>query len=130
MKMSMILLAALVTAPAFAGPKRVETGRADVRNAHGEMRLVTGEGGVRVERLRAAHPGAPLAAGDVIARVDGAQVRTPEHLLGRLRDNPSAKTVRLSVLRDGRAVDVNAETAWFAPFMTPAPPTPPAAPGL
>lgn len=112
--------------PAFA--RTVRQGTATVRNGSGDLALVGRGDGVLVERLRAGRNGAPVRAGDLIAAVDGAQVGTPEDLFVQLRNKPSGSSVRLSILRDGRTLETTAQTAWFAPFMTPEPPLPPAAP--
>jgi hypothetical protein len=118
-------LAVLVTWEAGGGePARTGSSVTVVRQ-EGELALIAWASGVRVIRAsgQAAHTG--VAADDLITVIDGVQVRAPQDLMAVLRAGAD-KAHHLRLLRSGKALSVWSHPATWRPFLTSAPPTPPA----
>lgn len=72
-----------------------------------------------------------LAPGDVLLSVDGKPIEHSSELMRELRGRDEGESIRLSLLRDGKNVDVEVTAPALArafEFMPPPPPAPPAPP--
>jgi S1-C subfamily serine protease len=72
-----------------------------LRVTPGSPAAAAGLRGVRAE------DGGRVVPGDIIQAVDGTAVETVAALLGRLDERAVGDTVRLTVLRDGRQIEVS-----------------------
>lgn len=105
------------------------TGVFSASSSSGELLMVSQPGGVRIDRLRLETLETPLQAGDVVSRVDGLTVVTPEDILGYVRQRPQLGALSLSVRRGADQINLTIEADLFRAFMAPEPPAPPAPPG-
>ena len=64
-----------------------------------------------LQGVRSSRGGTNIVPGDVILAVDGTPVESVPRLLGRLDEHQVGDRVRLTVLRDGKKVEVNATLA-------------------
>jgi serine protease Do len=83
------------------GAREVHIG-VSVRDLEGEQ--AAGAAGARVDDVRAEGPAAKagVRAGDVIVEFDGERVRSARHLSRLVSETPAGRTVRATVLREGK----------------------------
>lgn len=72
-----------------------------------------GRAGARVAQVQDGTPAARagLQVGDVVVAVDGERVDSAEALVAQVRERTAGEEVTLTVLRDGRSIEVKAELA-------------------
>jgi M6 family metalloprotease-like protein len=81
------------------------------------VRVAEGMGGVRIEQITPNLPAdkAGLKVGDVIAKIDGAAVGSPDQLIAVMSDKRPGDTVSVAVKRDGKDQDFKLRLAADQP---------------
>ena len=77
-----------------------------------EHKLATAEGAL-VQQVRGGSPAekAGIKAGDVISEFDGERVRSVRQLQRLIGDTPAGRSIRLTVVRDGKKIELSATLA-------------------
>jgi serine protease Do len=80
----------------------------DVEKADVEREKLAGQSGAVIEEVRSGSPAekAGLKSGDVVIEYDGERVRSAQQLTRLVRETPESRTVKASVMRAGKRVDV------------------------